>query len=298
MGRKASTLDEQIALLQSRGMIISDIENAKEILYDVGYYRLGFYWFPFEETYPKKDNRDHKFKPGTNFINAVRLYNFDFELRNLFLRALSRIEVAFRTKVIYLVSNKNIDKPAWFTDDSVVSSAQVAYYNKGAYNDIKDKNTVLKLHHRHYPKDINAPAWKTIEYMTLGQVFHLFKTIHDEDVKNNIAQEFGIKTLITLENYLEVIKNIRNACAHSNVLYDFTPEKSIKKGPAMLKGIGTNQNLNGATRVILYMLSQVSPIRATELQKDIDNLLAKYGDNKYVTNILMNISGFKDLHRR
>ncbi|MDE6009404.1 MAG: Abi family protein [Muribaculaceae bacterium] len=298
MGRKASTLDEQIALLKSRGMIISDIEKAKEVLFDVGYYRLGFYWFPFEETYPEKEHRNHKFKPGTNFDNAVKLYYFDFNLRNLFLKALSRIEVTFRTKVVYLVSNKNVDKPAWFVDESVVSRAQALYYRNGAYTDIKDKNSVLKLHHTHYPDDECAPAWKTIEYMTLGQVFHLFKTLRDEEVKIAIAKEFGIKTLVTLENYLEVIKNIRNACAHSNVLYDFTPEKSIKKGPAMIKGIGTNQNLNGATRVILYMLRQVSQKRANELQEEIDALLAKNREFKPVNDILQNISGFKDLYRR
>ena len=50
MGNIAKNVDEQIDLLQSRGMIINDIEKAKEVLLDVGYYRLGFYWFPYEGT--------------------------------------------------------------------------------------------------------------------------------------------------------------------------------------------------------------------------------------------------------
>ena len=129
-------------------------------------------------------------------------------------------------------------------------------------------------------------------------MFHLFKTIRDDNIKKKIAAEFGIKTLVTLESYLEVIKNIRNVCAHSNVLYDFTPEKSIRKGPAMMKGIADNQNLNGATRVVLYMLKQVSNKRYLELLKKIDDLITKYGVNEDVRNILLNISGFKDLHRR
>ena len=78
MGNKAITLDEQIDLLRSRGMIISDEEKAKEVLFDVGYYRLGFYWFPFEKTYPNKNNRTHKFNSGTDFDDAVNLYYFDF----------------------------------------------------------------------------------------------------------------------------------------------------------------------------------------------------------------------------
>lgn len=46
MGRKAVTLDEQVSLLRSRNMTISDELKAKEILFDVGYFRMGFYWFP------------------------------------------------------------------------------------------------------------------------------------------------------------------------------------------------------------------------------------------------------------
>ena len=48
MGNKAKTIEEQISLLRSRGMAINDQEKAEEVLLDVGYYRLGFYWFPFE----------------------------------------------------------------------------------------------------------------------------------------------------------------------------------------------------------------------------------------------------------
>ena len=51
--KTAKTVDEQINILQSRGIIISNSDKAKEILQDIGYYRLGFYFFPFEESHPK-----------------------------------------------------------------------------------------------------------------------------------------------------------------------------------------------------------------------------------------------------
>ena len=50
MADKATIVEEQIALLESRGMKIEDKDKAKENLLDIGYYRLGFYWFPFEKT--------------------------------------------------------------------------------------------------------------------------------------------------------------------------------------------------------------------------------------------------------
>lgn len=98
--KTATTINEQIKTLRKRGMYIDNEEKAAENLSDIGYYRLGFYWFPFEKTYPRKEKRDHIFKEGTNFDYAIKLYYFDFDLRNLFLRYISRIEINFRTTII------------------------------------------------------------------------------------------------------------------------------------------------------------------------------------------------------
>ena len=57
-------------------MIIDNEDKAKEVLSDVGYYRLGFYWFPFERSYPCKVRGTHEFQEGTNYDDIVRLYYF------------------------------------------------------------------------------------------------------------------------------------------------------------------------------------------------------------------------------
>ena len=57
MHKKATTFDDQILKLRSRGVEINDEEKAREILADIGYYRLGFYFFPFEKTYPELGNK-------------------------------------------------------------------------------------------------------------------------------------------------------------------------------------------------------------------------------------------------
>jgi len=54
-------------------MIFEDKEKAKENLLDIGYFRLGFYWFPFELTYPRKDKRDHKLNPDTKVLFDTNL---------------------------------------------------------------------------------------------------------------------------------------------------------------------------------------------------------------------------------
>jgi abortive infection bacteriophage resistance protein len=49
MTKYATTVQEQLTLLKGRGMVFDyPLEKVKEILLDIGYYRLGFYWNPFE----------------------------------------------------------------------------------------------------------------------------------------------------------------------------------------------------------------------------------------------------------
>lgn len=278
-------------------MTISDESKAKEILFDVGYFRMGFYWFPFEQTYPGKHHRTHLFKEGTNFDDAVKLYYFDFNLRNILLKPLSRIEIAFRTKVAYIVSNHYKDSPTWFVDTAVVNRQQAVSFESKVYRQIMDKVQVIALHHRHHINDKFAPAWKTLEFMTLGEMVRLFKSLKNEDLKLRIANNFGINKLVTFESYLELVKDLRNTCAHGNVLYDFTPERSIRKGPAMKKGIGENQNLNGALRVVLFMMKQISGNRYNDLIREIDALILKYSQFPAVKGILSSISGLDQLHR-
>ena len=100
--KQATTVEEQILLLRKRGLIIADEVKAKEILLDVGYYRLGFYWFPFEKTYPEKGRkRSHVFVPGISFQDVVDLYYFDNDLRKLH-RNNSHITQPMRTRAPYL----------------------------------------------------------------------------------------------------------------------------------------------------------------------------------------------------
>lgn len=110
--KQATKFANQISILESRGVIVNDHDKAEEILSDIGYYRLGFYFFPFEKTYPFLDNRrKHEVIENTKFEDAVALYYYDFDLRNIINKYLSRIEVAIRTTMIYELSNKYNSNP-------------------------------------------------------------------------------------------------------------------------------------------------------------------------------------------
>ena len=137
MGNKATTINQQIQKLRDRGVVINDEVKAKENLLDIGYFRLCSYLFPFEKTYPKLKNRNHEFKAGTQFEDAVTLYYLDFDLRTILLKYITRIEVAFRTYVTYTLSNKYIQSPTWFVDPKYIDNSFITKFELDLYNEIR-----------------------------------------------------------------------------------------------------------------------------------------------------------------
>ncbi len=266
--KTATTIDEQIKLLTDRGIIISDTEKATEILSDIGYYRLGFYLFPFETTYPNLKKRSHQYKQGTKLEYAVALYYLDFDLRHILTRYLIRIEIALRTAIIYNISNKYKKSPTWFVDKSVVENEYAKNFDNLVYPNIINKPVIIR-HHKKYFNDKFAPAWKTIEYMTLGEVNSLYHNFKSADDKLLISRCFNVNNTTVFENYLEVLRVVRNLCAHGNVLFDLKLRKSIRKGPAGNGG----HDLKAATAVIRYLLKQVSTNREKEMVERINDAI-------------------------
>ncbi len=88
MGRRAKPIQQQINLLRKRGMIIDDEAKARDIILEIGWYRLSLYWFPFERRYPDLLAEDHRFREWKRFENAVMLSAFDFNLLNMLIRML------------------------------------------------------------------------------------------------------------------------------------------------------------------------------------------------------------------
>lgn len=274
MDKRATTVDEQIEILESRGLHIGDKDKAKEILQDIGYYRLGFYLFPFEKSYPNLRNRTHEYKDGASFEDSVSLYYFDFDLRLLLSRYLNRIEIAFRTELVYYLSNKYKDNSIWFADKSVLDKQYVADFEKKVYNSDFRRYPSIRRHHQAYPNDRFAPAWKTLEFMTFGAVLKLYENLKEKEDKIHIANKFGVRQIVTFENYMHTIRQVRNACAHGLLLYDMQLIKAIRKGPAKSSSSERN-NLIGALKVVEYIMSYISANRVKNMKEELEVLYSK-----------------------
>lgn len=290
MADKATIVEEQIALLESRGMKIEDKDKAKENLLDIGYYRLGFYWFPFEKTYPRKVRRNHEFIDNTQLDYAIKLYYFDFDLRNIFLRYISRIEVNFRTTIIYHVSNTYKENPYWYVDSSVIGKEMIASSDYQKVLSDLSKESILRLDKKeHYKRDF-PPAWKALEYMSFGTIIKLYDSLKNPHLRCDISKVYGMNSPSQFSNYINTVRKLRNYCAHGKVLFDLNLNEAIGNGP--LGNLGNRKvMLSGMYMVFKYFLNKISTNRVKEMQAD---LLRAFDRIPYqiVKTIIFNNSGF------
>lgn len=287
--KTATSIEEQIQLLERRGMIFTNKEKAKEILLDIGYYRLGFYWFPYEQSYPSRNNRTHQFKENTLFDNVVTLYYFDHDLRCIIAPYLYRIEVSFRTFLTYTVSNRYKNNATWFADPRIVNTSFIDYL-PNCYKTIR-KNEAIKHHHGKYLNDIYAPAWKTLEYMTFGDILYLYSSLKDAKLKEEIAVHYNIRNVDVFDNYMSTLRVIRNLCAHGHNIYDLKLQKRIRKGPILDLQGDRFHNMAGGLLVLMYILNSISSNRVQDLHYKL-KLLISQPQIKKIENIIEGLITF------
>ena len=141
--KTATEITMQIEKLRKRGMLLENEALAKDFLLNVGYYRLGFYWFHFEQKELQDRQHPHQFKEGTRFEDIIELYKFDKNLRSLLVCYLNDIEFALKTRIIYFVSNAYLTNPTWFMDARVVN-ADVRKHTEKIYPTMIKNNEVIK----------------------------------------------------------------------------------------------------------------------------------------------------------
>jgi abortive infection bacteriophage resistance protein len=275
MGRRATTLDEQLILLRSRGMILDlSEEKTKEILADIGYYRLGYYWHPFEI------DTAHNFALGTKFSTIIYLYYLDADLRNVLIRYINRVEIHFRTKVVYLASNFYPHLPAWFSNNNLIKCGFISKLKLLYTKEFIKKNKVLRKHHQKYSLDHYAPAWKTLELLTFGEILYLYRNIVDDRLRSEISQSFGIKSLSKFESLIDSVRFLRNASAHGNVLFDYQFPKGIPSLPFLKVDSQQRHQLYTGIRVISFLLNEISANRKVAFENRLKQLFEEVDDEQ------------------
>lgn len=266
------TFDQQIAILKSRGLCFNDEARAKQLLQNISYYRMSGYWYPL-----LSDKQNHIFKAGATFEQAYSIYKFDARLRTLILSEISKIEVAVRTQIAYIMSHAHGGQ--WFTDSSLFKNPAkhaktLSKIDEEYSRSDEDFVTAFKAKYSdHFP-----PSWITLEITSLGTLSLLYSNLKDGQCKRDIANYFGVADTVMV-SWLHAITYIRNICAHHSRLWNkilgirpTVPRRT--HNPFVQIPASTNRKVYFILCMITYLLDIINP--SNTLRDRLRDLFIEY----------------------
>jgi abortive infection bacteriophage resistance protein len=277
--KPSTSIADQIALLQRRGLIINNQVLVSQFLQHIGYYRLAGYWQIFQ-----KDYVEHNFIPGTTFEQIMELYNFDRELRFLLLDAIGCIEVSFRSIMINEMSESH--GPLWFSDPTLVFSEETLNTTIDTINYELDRSQedFVKHHDRKYGKAQHPPAWKTMQVLSLGALSKIYGNIHNDiPEKKSIAKIYRLPSDTWFQSWIQVVSVLRNCCAHhARICYrvfSILPKEIRRTKLPWIKNIPSvdrqlNQHIYYLLCVVRYLLHTANPDNNFNTQ--LKKLISRY----------------------
>lgn len=262
--KKPLTLDEQVARLKQRGLVFDDESEAIAYLFNISYYRLRAYTYPFQEN---GEGVEHNFtRKDIHFKDIIDLYCFDRRLRSLIFNAIEKIEVAVRTKIIQIYA-ESTHNSHWYDNESLYrfDYEDIMKHIEADVN--RSNEDFIKHYNSKYNNPPMPPSWMALEVVSFATLSRLFKSLKSDSHKKYITEQFGLKKVAILENWLHAISNLRNCCAHHSrvwnrrfmvsvilpydTLYPFMDRMTIKQ-------IHTNK-LFAVLSCVVYILDIISP---------------------------------------
>lgn len=217
---------QQLNILRSRGMTIgkgSQGSRVMRILERENYYNvINGYKELFLES-KAVDDVEETYKAGTTFDEVYALYNFDRELRNIYVKYLLKLENTFKTVIAHEFSAKyghdnylkieNFDNSE---EKNISSSIKLI-------GDIQQEIArQMSKHHQvvtHYMTEHGyIPLWVLVNVLTFGKIENFYKNMKPAD-KTTVAKQFKLQPN-ELAKFMHMLALARNKCAHDERFFD------------------------------------------------------------------------------
>lgn len=276
--KEFKTLDEQISILEFKGLVVNNKEYAKTVLLRENYFFLNGYRHIFV-----KSQNDRKFIEGTTFEELYSLFLFDRQFRTIIFKYLLIIENNIKSIISYQLSKKygykesDYLKPKNFTSNPE-KSRQVNDLLKKMKRQVR-ANSQQHSATMHYATNYGyIPLWVLVKVLSFGIVSEMFSILRKEDQKD-IADSYGIP-LDSLINYLPILANYRNLCAHEDIVFENKTQREIDD--TVYHALLHINKMDGeyiygkndlfALMIIIKQL--ITPVEFTNLTEEIEHALA------------------------
>ena len=225
MVKEFKTIDQQIDILKKKGLIVDDESKAYDILLKENYFFLNGYRHLFMNS-----PSDRTFISGSTFSELYSLFLFDRYSRNIFFKNLLIIENRLKSVISYQMSKKyGYKEKDYLNVRNFTNDPEKRRKVKDVIEKMKRQIRINTSRHNatlHYLNNYGyIPLWILVKVLSFGMVCELYSILKDED-KLEVSAVFGLSKEF-LEDFLPILSNYRNLCAHEDIVFDHKTERSI-----------------------------------------------------------------------
>lgn len=270
------SFQEQLKILQSRNLIISNEAYALIKLQHINYYRMSAYFLPFQ--YKKDSFNKDEFLPDTTFEEIIKLYYFDIELRKIIFEAIEVIEIYLRTQIAHYHS-KEYGAFGYLDIQTLNPKYQTEF--EELHDDInKEKERSKEVFIRHFREKYHTtdlPLWTVVEIISFGSLSKFFMLLNG-DIQNQVISKMGGVNKIVFFKWFKALSSIRNMCAHHSRLWNKTLGVRFevpRHNPMFIPFKNSNNKVFFALSVIEYILTCIGEDEI-EFKMKLKQLIHKY----------------------
>ena len=224
---------QQLDILRSRGMVIdksSQDSHVMHILECENYYNIINGYKDLFLDIKATQTTDEKYKSGTTFDEVYAVYNFDRDIRNVYLKYLLKLENKFKTVISHefssLYGHDNYLRLENFDHSNEKSIASVIKLIGDIQHEIARQ---MSKHHQivtHYMTVHGyIPLWVLVNVLTFGKIEYFYKNMKSSD-KITVAKQFNLQPN-ELSKFMHMLALARNKCAHDERFFDMKFKDSL-----------------------------------------------------------------------
>lgn len=225
-GKEFKNLAEQIEIMKAKGLTFFDEDKARVILLRENYFFINGY-----RHLLMKSSNDKKFIQGSTFEELYALFVFDRRFRNILFKNVLIIENNMKSIISYQLSKKygyrekDYLRPENFSLDRKKSRQVSDLIHKMKrqvrVNGSKHTATLHYLNNYGY-----VPLWIMVKVLSFGIISEMYTILKPED-QLSIAEYYDLDIHI-LTNYLSILSNYRNLCAHEDIVFENKTQRYIE----------------------------------------------------------------------
>lgn len=282
INKEYKSIDERINILKSRKLLFKNEGLARKILLENSYFDIIN---ANEKLFGRRTSSTKEYLKNVYFEDLFDIYRFNNELSKTTMNILLSVESNLKNSIAYRFCGRYCDDLSrteeYINRNNYVQPQQRALQQKWKSFRLFNNRFLfdLKREYNYMNAYDKIPFWVAIKGMSFGQMATLIRFL-DSTTKNEVKNDLGFQNVSdnTFEQSVYILKEIRNSCAHGEMIYRFSKNlnSSTFNYQLTMKELKLNKSSMNYIDIIKILRLFVSKKEIRRIKKCIVKFYVKY----------------------